>query len=98
MEWLGIILLIIGGVVVLLPMILGTIIGISLQVRDIYIFIKEYFSKKEPENLEKEIEEGDFYLLKDLVEKIKSGDLQYTALDLQLQASYPKRLEWLLNK
>ena len=58
-------------------------------------FIKK---EQEPENLEKEIEEGDFYLLNDLVDKIKSGDQQYTSLDLQLQASYPKRLEWLLNR
>ena len=58
-------------------------------------FIKK---EQEPENLEKEIEEGDFYLLNDLVDKIKSGDQQYTTLDLQLQAYYPKRLEWLLNR
>ena len=58
-------------------------------------FIKK---EQEPENLEKEIEEGDFYLLNDLVDKIKSGDQKYTSLDLQLQVSYPKRLEWLLNQ
>jgi len=96
MKWLGIILFII--LLVLIPVIVEGFLGVVDVFNDVCNGIKSIFFKKQPDNLEPEAEEGDFFLLKDLSERIKAGDTQYTSLDLQLQATYPKRLEWLLNR
>ena len=97
MKWIGIIMMIVI-IVAFSPMILEGFLGLPDAFNDVCNEIKNIFFKKEPDNLEPEAEEGDFFLLKDLPERIKSGDTQYTSLDLQLQANYPKRLEWLLNR
>lgn len=96
MKWLGIIP-ILAIIIAFTPMILEGFLGLVDVFNDVYNGIKSIFLKKEPDNLEPEAEEGDFFLLKDLSERIKAGGTQYTPLDLQLQANYPKRLEWLLN-
>lgn len=85
-------------IVIFTPLIAEGFLGLPSAFNDVYSEIKNLFVKKQPDNLEPEAEEGDFFLLKDLSERIKAGDTQYTTLDLQLQANYPKRLEWLLNK
>lgn len=61
-------------------------------------FIKNLFNQKSVKGLEPEYDEGDFYNLEVLVKKLKSGRVnEVTAEDLQLQANYPKRLEYLLK-
>lgn len=98
MKWLGIILLIILVIVLLIPVIVEGFLGVVDVFNDVCNEIKSIFFKKQPDNLEPEFEEGDFYLLKDLSDRIKKGETQFTSLELQLQANYPKRLEWLLNR
>jgi len=61
-------------------------------------FIKNLFNQKSVKGLEPEYDKGDFYKLEVLVKKLKSGRVtEITTEDLQLQANYPKRLEYLLK-